>query len=244
MASKRPGALWATEEADEQKRLPMPVAIGVAAAITVGAVVGLSFVDFDQVMAEAKRITRATIVENEPPPPPPPPPKEEPPPPKPVQKIVKAPPTPVPTPPRPDPTPPPPSANIAAAEKPAPTAPAIATPAATGPATAPMVSAPPAPPAPPAKAHGTGGPVEIGLVCPRQVKPEIPRRLLQLGLSGNFVVKALITVKGGKVTDVNIVRADRPELRNAVISAVKQYDCQTNGDDEVVGQQEFEFRLE
>lgn len=102
----------------------------------------------------------------------------------------------------------------------------------------PVVIAPqPPPPAPVAT-----GPTRtsIGLVCPTQVPPEMPRRALRDGIEG--VVKAQIHIKGGTIVDVTILSGPRV-FHAAVKAAMMQYTCVTDVDD-VIATQEFNFRFE
>lgn len=160
-----------------------------------------------------------------PPPPPPPPP---------VKKEVKLPePKAVstPTPPPPAPLPFVPPAEVT----PPPTAaPAIA--ATPVPAPVPAVIAPPTPPAPIAKPTQK---TDIGVACPTQVAPEMPRRALQDGTEG--VVKAQILIKDGTVKEVTILSGPRV-FHNAVRAAMLKYRCSSEG--EVLATQEFNFKLE
>jgi periplasmic protein TonB len=160
-----------------------------------------------------------------PPPPPPPPKKAEPP--KELPK-VQAPPPPF----VPPPDVPPPVAS---------TAPVIV--ATHTPPPAPVVIAPPpAPPAPPAPAPVAVGPkrAAIGVACPTQVAPEMPRRAIQDGTEG--VVKAQILIKNGVVQEVTILSGPRV-FHAAVKSAIAQYKCVADGP-EVLATQEFNFKLE
>jgi protein TonB len=154
-----------------------------------------------------------------PPPPPPPPKKIEPP--KDTPK-VEAPPPPF--------VPPP--------DVPAPvesTAPAIV--AAVTPPPAPVAIAPPPPPAPPAKPVNKS---DIGVACPTQVKPEMPRKATQEGISG--VVRAQALIKGGVVKDVTILSGPRV-FHAAVKAAMMQYRC-ISDESEINATQEFSFTLE
>ena len=165
-----------------------------------------------------------------PPPPPPPPPKKVEPP-KELPK-VQAPPPPF----VPPPDVPPPVAS---------TAPVIvATPT---PPPAPVVIAPPPPPAPPAPPAPAPAPVAvgpkraaIGVACPTQVAPEMPRRAIQDGTEG--VVKAQILIKNGVVQEVTILSGPRV-FHAAVKSAIQQYKCVADGP-EVLATQEFSFKVE
>jgi protein TonB len=165
-----------------------------------------------------KPLEAAVIQEVVIPPPPPPPPKEIKPP-EPQAPKVEAPPPPF--------VPPP---DVPATS----TAPAIV--ATVAPPPAPPVIAPPPPPAPPAK---VAGPVSIGVACPTQVKPEMPRKALQEGISG--VVRAEAVIVNGKVTDVNILSGPRI-YHQAVKAAMMQYKCTSEG--EVRATQEFNFKLD
>jgi protein TonB len=103
--------------------------------------------------------------------------------------------------------------------------------------TAPAVIAPPVPPAP-----VQVGPkrTSIGLACPKQVQPEMPRKALQDGIEG--VVKAQIHIKGGTILDVTILSGPRV-FHAAVREAMMQYTCVTDGG-EVVATQEFNFKVD
>jgi protein TonB len=163
-----------------------------------------------------------------PPPPPPPPPKKVEPP-KELPK-VQAPPPPF----VPPPDVPPPLAS---------TAPVIV--ASPTPPPAPVVIAPPPPPAPPAPAAPPPAPPPpviktIGVLCPSQVPPEMPRRALQDGTQG--VVKAQIVLKGGAVQEVNILAGPRV-FHAAVKAAIMQYKCVGDGA-EVTVTQEFNFKID
>ncbi|WPC65965.1 energy transducer TonB [Rhodoferax ferrireducens] len=117
------------------------------------------------------------------------------------------------------------TAPVVASVAPAPTAPAA-------------VSALPPAPSP----VGPPGPkrTSIGLACPTQVPPEMPRKALQEGIEG--VVKAQIHVKDGTILDVTILSGPRV-FHAAVKAAMLQYRCVTDGG-EVTATQEFTFRLE
>jgi protein TonB len=103
--------------------------------------------------------------------------------------------------------------------------------------TAPVVIAPPPPPAPVAI-----GPrrTTIGLACPTQVPPEMPRKAIQDGTEG--VVTAQIRIKGGVIQEVTVLSGPRV-FHAAVKAAMMQYKCVTDGN-EVVATQEFNFKLE
>jgi protein TonB len=164
------------------------------------------------------------------PPPPPPPKKVEPP--KELPK-VQAPPPPF----VPPPDVPPPVTSTAPVIVSTPTPPP-----------APVVIAPPPPPAPPAPvvvaapAPVATGPKRsaIGVACPTQVAPEMPRKALQDGTEG--VVKAQILIKNGVVQEVTILSGSRV-FHAAVKNAIAQYKCVADGP-EVMATQEFNFKLE
>ena len=106
------------------------------------------------------------------------------------------------------------------------------------PPTAPVAIAPPPPPAAPVAI----GPkrTTIGVACPTQVAPEMPRKALQDGIEG--VVKAQIHIKGGVIQDVTVLSGPRV-FHAAVKAAMMQYNCVTDGG-EVVATQEFNFKVE
>ena len=159
-----------------------------------------------------------------PPPPPPPPKKVEPP--KELPKVQAPPPPFVPP---PDVAPPVVS-----------TAPVIA--ATPTPPPAPAVIAPPPAPSAPAPAPVAVGPKRsaIGVACPTQVAPEMPRKALQDGTEG--VVKAQILIKNGVVQEVTILSGPRV-FHAAVKSAIQQYKCVAD-EPEVLATQEFNFKVE
>lgn len=110
---------------------------------------------------------------------------------------------------------------------------------------APVIQSIPTPPPAPAviaPAPVVTGPkrVSIGLACPKQVAPEMPRKALQEEIEG--VVKAQIHVKGGVIQDVTILSGHRV-FHSAVKAAMMQYNCVTDGGD-VIATQEFNFKLE
>jgi len=123
------------------------------------------------------------------------------------------------------------TALVVASVAPAPTA------TATAPAAAAVAALPPAPS--PLVAPGPKR-TSIGLVCPTQVPPEMPRKALQEGIEG--VVKAQIHVKDGTILDVTVLSGPRV-FHAAVKAAMLQYRCVTDGG-EVTATQEFTFRLE
>ena len=104
---------------------------------------------------------------------------------------------------------------------------------------APAVIAPPPPPAPVGAPPGPKR-VAIGLICPTQVPPEMPRRAIKDGTEG--VVKVQILVKNGTVQEVIILSGPKV-FHEAVKAAVQHYKCVEDGPD-VVATQEFSFKLE
>ena len=166
--------------------------------------------------------------------PPPPPEVVLPPPPK-----LEAPPPPfIPPPEVQIATPPPPQPTITATTPTPPPAPVVIAPAAPTPA--PVASAaPPAPPAPPPPKPVAAA---IGVVCPTQVKPDMPRKALQESIAGS--VRARATIRGGKVVNVEIL-SSRPRgvFDSAVRTAMMQYGCQS-GNDEVQAEQTFDFKVD
>lgn len=107
---------------------------------------------------------------------------------------------------------------------------------------APAVMAPPPPPPPPVAVAVVTGPkhIGIGLACPNQVPPVMPRRALQEGTEG--VVKAQIHVKNGSIVDVTILSGPRV-FHAAVRTAMMQYTCVSDSG-EVIATQEFNFKIE
>src|SRR4051812_26153177 len=164
-----------------------------------------------------KPLEAAVIQEVIIPPPPPPPP----PPPKRVKKpMVKQEAPPPPFVPPPEVTPPTTSA---------PTIQSVQTPPPT-----PAVIAPPPPPAAPT------GRQDIGVACPQQVKPEMPKQALKEGIEG--IVKAQATIRNGRVVDVQILSGPRV-YHNAVRQAMMQYQC-VSGAGDILATQEFGFKIE
>ena len=105
--------------------------------------------------------------------------------------------------------------------------------------TAPVAIAPPPPPAPVARPAPNRN--DIGVACPTQVAPEMPRKAQQEGIEG--VVRAQIRIKGGVIQDVTIVSGPRV-FHAAVRAAMMQYKCISDAGGEVVATQEFNFKLE
>lgn len=155
----------------------------------------------------------------------PPPPEVVPPPP-----VLQAPPPPfIPPPEVTISTPPPPQPTIAVAT---PTPPPVQEFKPTPP---PVVQAP----APPPVAQPT--PVNIGVACPTRALPKLTAK--QEGVQGT--VRARLTIKGGRVTNVDILSSTPRGLFDAAVrSAVLQYGCQSEGDQVVVAEQTFSFTAE
>jgi protein TonB len=210
---------------------PSARAKGVAIVVGVHVLVGWALVSglARKAVEVIKKPLEATVIQEVKLPPPPPPP---PPPPK----LIKPPE--IKAPPKIEAPPPPPFIPPPEVTPPPSTAPAI-TSVPTPPPTPPVI-APPPPPAPPAPPAAPTGPVAIGVVCPSMVKPEIPRKALQEGISG--VVKAQATISNGQVKEVTILSGPRI-YHAAVKAAMMQYKCQTSATD-VVATQEFEFKID
>lgn len=229
LGSKRPGALWATyEEEAGGRRIPMPAAIGLSAALAVGIAYGISQVDMQKVLKEAEK--KIMKVVDQPPPPPPPPPPE-------VKKIIP-PPQAKAAPPSAEPPPPP---QIAAVENAGANAPAVGTIGATGPATAPMVPPPPAPVAKPAVQ-------QVGVVCSNVEAPNAGRMLRDLKIDSiNGEVTVRITIDGkGEVTDAAVVSSKTDPSRVAdrfLTRHVSRYKCQATGQT-IIAEQTFVFKFD
>lgn len=169
-----------------------------------------------------KPLDAALIQEVKLPPPPPPPP-----PPKPQIRHEAPPPS---APPPPSYVPPP---EVAPPESSAPAAIAAvqdAQPVAPPPAAAPAQPAP-------------AGPLrqDIAVVCPKQVRPVMPPKAEEEGISGK--VRAEARIKGGVVVDVRVLSG--PKVYHAAVrSAMLQYQCVGRSDEEIVATQEFEFKVE
>jgi protein TonB len=97
-----------------------------------------------------------------------------------------------------------------------------------------------APPAPPAAPPAPSGRQDIGVACPTQVKPEMPRQALRDGTSG--VVRAQATIRDGRVVNVEILGGPRV-FHRTVIDAMMQYKC-ISGSGDIVATQEFSFKVD
>ncbi len=179
-------------------------------------------------------VIQEVIIPPPPLPPPPPQPKEIRPPDAPKQPQVQAPPQPF--------APPPevPTPVAAPTMVTTPTLPTQPTPIAPPPAPVAAVAAvaAPAPTAPPLPAKPASA--EIGVVCPTQVKPEMPRRAVQDGVEG--VVRARALVANGSVKEVTILSGPRV-FHDVVRNAMLKYRCDADARD-VLATQEFVFRVE
>jgi protein TonB len=165
-----------------------------------------------------KPLEAAVIQEVIIPPPPPPPPKEIKPP-EPKTPKVEAPPPP--SIPPPEVTPPPTTApSIASVQTPPPT---------------PAVIAPP-----PAPAPAPAGRQEMGVACPTQVRPDMPRQAIKEGTEG--VVKAQALIRDGAVREVTILSGPRV-FHAPVRNAMMQYRC-VSGAGDIIATQEFVFKIE
>lgn len=164
----------------------------------------------------------ATVIQEVKLPPPPPPPPKIIKPPQPQPPRVQAPPPPFVPP--PDIAPPPAEAPPISVTTPTPPA-------------EPVVIQPPPPPAPePPKPAARS---DIGVACPTQVRPEIPRKALQDGSGG--VVRAQALIHDGAVKEVTILSGPRV-FHAAVRAAMSQYKCVAA--DGTLAVQEFEFKIE
>jgi len=201
---------------------------GIVVVVVVHALIGYALVSgmARQGLNLIKKPLEAVVIQEViiPPPPPPPPPKK-------IEAPKEAP--------KPDAPPPPyvPPPDVApAATSTAPSMVSTATPPA-----APAVIAPPPPPAPPpAPAAPKPNRSDIGVACPTQVPPEMPRKALQDGTEG--VVKAQARIKDGVVKEVTILSGPRV-FHAAVREAMLQYKC-TQDAVEVIAVQEFNFKME
>jgi len=208
------------EQQDPSRRIK-----GIAVVLVIHALIGYALVSgmARQGLNFIKKPLEAVVIQEViiPPPPPPPPPKK-------IEKLPEAPKVDAPPPPF---VPPP---DIAPPEiSNAPVIQSVSTPP-----PAPAVIAPPPPVvvAPVAKPNRS----DIGVACPTQVPPEMPRKALQDGTEG--VVRAQALIKDGVVKDVTILSGPRV-FHAAVKAAMLQYKC-TQDAVEVIAVQEFNFKLE
>ncbi len=157
-----------------------------------------------------------------PPPPPSPPPKK-------IEKPRSQPKSIAPPPPVyvPPPDVPPPVSSTAVA------VPSVSTP----PPAMPVIAPPPPLPTPPKSATGRA---EMGVACPEQIKPEMPRKALREGTEG--VVKAQALIRDGTVREVTILSGPRV-FHAPVRDAMLQYKCESGAGD-VIATQEFVFKID
>ena len=209
------------EPRDPSRRLKgLIIVVALHAIIGYALVSGMARKGIDFIKKPLEAVVIQEVIIPPPPPPPPPPKKIE----KPlVMPKVEAP---------PPPYVPPPDVTPQVSSN-APAIVSVATPP-----TAPAEIAPPPPPDAPVAT----GPkrTTIGLACPTQVPPEMPRKALQDGIEG--VVKAQIRIKNGVIQDVTVLSGPRV-FHTAVKAAMMQYKCVTNESD-VIAVQEFNFRLD
>lgn len=206
-----------------RKFIGWAVVVGVHAIVLWALVTGTARRGLDLLKKPMEAAVIQEVIIPPPPPPPPPPPKKLEPP-KPITPQVVAPPPPF--------VPPP---EVSAPPSPS----AVALPSVSTPPLTPPVIAPPAPPAP---APAPAGPsrADMGVACPTQVKPEMPRKAIQEGAEG--VVKAQALIRDGVVREVNILSGPRV-FHSAVRSAMLQYKC-ISGPGDVIATQEFVFKIE
>jgi protein TonB len=219
-ASLSKSSLLQTSQADAE---PPSRAVGLTVVVVIHVIVGYALATglAQKAIEVIKKPMEATLLQEvkipEPPPPPPPPPPKQ------IVKTFDPPPQ----------APPPPFVPPPEFIPPAAPEPPIAVRAETPPPEAPPI-APPAPPAPPAPAK-----VEIAVVCPQQVQPEMPGKAIREGTNG--VVRAEARINGGKVQEVKILSGPRV-FHDAVRKAMSQYVCTSSAAD-VVATQEFKFEL-
>lgn len=80
----------------------------------------------------------------------------------------------------------------------------------------------------------------MGVACPTQVAPEMPRRAIGQNITG--VVKAQARIKDGKIVEVTILSGHRI-FHQAVKDAMEQYACSKTAG-EVLATQEFVFKID
>lgn len=226
------GALWSSGEhrSGEYRTMATAVAIGIVVEIILlFSAVTIHFSDSvtEPAPTPMRTVMRAELVKIDMPPPPPAPIPE-------IKQIIKHQsiiphPTPQPTPQKSEPVAAP---MIPVAATPAPSAPAVAT---TTNNVEPQAAAP-------SPASSSTGPVVIGLVCPVQSKPDMPKRAEAEGIVGSVVARA--TISAGKVVHVDIVRSQPAGIfDDAVRRAMFHYQCDSNAAGTVVAEQSFNFML-
>lgn len=97
----------------------------------------------------------------------------------------------------------------------------------------PPVVAPPVPPAPAV--------VQLGVACPTRAVPVLSAR--QEGVAGS--VRARITIKGGRVSNVDILSSTPRGVFDGVVrAALMKYGCVDTGGAEQIATQTFDFKAE
>lgn len=229
--SRKPvGALWPNEALHGGKNNAMAIAIAAALAIEVALVAAVLSVHVPTA-APTRPAPVMQIRFAKPDTPPPPPPvikkvvKQESELPKPTHVARPAAPTP-----HHVPTPLTPPVPVATQDSPAPTQ---AVPSAAPPAASPATALGPTTAAP-------AQPADIAIVCPVQVKPEMPARAVAEGIVGSVTARA--TLRGSKVVRVDIMQSTPPGVFDAAVRrAMSQYQCKVDGSDDVVVEQSFDF---
>jgi protein TonB len=123
---------------------------------------------------------------------------------------------------------------------------AVSTPSTVAVEATPVVhEAPPVAPAPVVAVAAPPAPVpaaklDMAIVCPTQVAPEMPRRAMIDGTQG--LVKAQVRIADGMVREVTFLSGPRI-FYAAVRTAMLQYRCTREGG-EVVATQDFNFKLQ
>ncbi|WP_287918430.1 energy transducer TonB [Tibeticola sp.] len=199
---------------------------GIVIVVAVHALIGYVLISgmARQGLSLIKKPLEAVVIQEViiPPPPPPPPPPKVVQKPEPSAPKVEAPPPFVPPP------------DVPSTVSNAPAIVSTATPPAEpAPIAPPPPPAPVAPPAPPK-------PRDIGVICPTQVTPEMPRKALQEGIGGT--VRAQARIQNGVVKEVTILSGPRV-FHSAVKEAMLQYKCVSEAQ-EVLAVQEFNFKVE
>lgn len=209
---------------------------GIAIVVALHVLIGWGIVSGTarQTLEYIKKPLKAAVIQEViiPPPPPPPPPKRIEPP-KVVPKLELPPPPFIPPPDIPPPVIPT-APVIQAIQAPPPKPVEIKPP--------PPPAPPPPKPAPPAPPPKPAGPTvaSMGVACPTQVAPEMPRRAINQNITG--VVKAQAKIKDGKIVEVTILSGHRI-FHQAVREAMEQYSCsKTQG--EVLAVQDFVFKID
>ena len=83
--------------------------------------------------------------------------------------------------------------------------------------------------------------VAIGVACPKMVAPVMPAKALQDEIDG--AVTARVTVRGGKVVGIDILKSQPRGLFDAAVrAAIQQYQCQSTDGQDVQAVQDFVFK--